>query len=628
MHKRLVLSALIFISFGLMACGASTTPTLNTVTLSIDDEDTSVPGSGNDGTISFITTTTTGTGDTSSGDTSSALAEIVLPEGGDGSAITVSGRIITISAGGTFVLRGTGADVQIVVAAPEDEFVTLILDGTDLSSSEGPVILGQSCEKLILHRREGSENSLTSVRGTACVVCDDDLTVNGAGSLRVSASVGHGLDTDDSLVIAGGTLILSAPMDALRANDSVSIVDASLTMTAGNDGIHAGNSETAGIFYMESGTLVIQAYGDGIDASGSLTILDGTIDIASGIGNANITLVSAKGLKAGETLQIGGGSLTIQAKDDAIHSDGSVLIAGGSMTLTTSDEGIRAMTSLFITGGDPITIVSAGDGLHSADTLTVSGGNLTISASDDAVHAETTLRLSGGSVNITKSYEGLEALDIIISGGVHHVVSSDDGLNAAGGNDASATYPWNGGMTESSNASITIEGGTLYVNAKGDGIDANGSITMTGGTVIVSGPTDNGNGPLDYNSGFNTKGGFLLAVGSSGMAQNIGTDSSQYGALIFLSASSTALIRIEDASGNEIATYQPPKAYTCVLISCPSLAKNGTYSLYSGGSVNSYSSLDSGFYTQASYTAGTLLKSFTVSTIATSVGSGGTTRPR
>ncbi len=548
MKRGLIFFTWVLLGLGLMACGSSATPTLNTVTLSIDPEDVSDPGSDPDGTISFVTTATSDPGSTD-------LAELIFPEESDRSAITVSGRTITISAGGTFVLCGTCADVQIIVAAPEDAFVTLIFDGIDLTSSEGPVILGQSCEKLILHRREGTDNSLTSpVGAVACVASDDDLTVNGAGTLRVKASAGHGLDTDDSLVLVGGTLIVSAPEDALRANDGLSVFGAGLTLTSGNDGIHVGNSETAGIFFMESGILVIQAYGDGIDASGSLTVLDGTIDIASGIGNPNITLVSAKGLKAGETLQIGGGSMTIQAKDDAIHSDGSVLIAGGSMSLTTSDEGIRATTSLFVTGGDPITIVSLGDGLHSADTLTVSGGNLTISASDDAVHAETTLRLSGGSVNITKSYEGLEALDIIISGGVHHVVSSDDGLNAAGGNDASATYPWGGGMMESSNASIIIEGGTLYVNAKGDGIDANGSITMTGGTVIVSGPTDNGNGPMDYNSGFQMKGGFLLAVGSSGMAQNIGSNSTQYGALIFLSASSTAILRNEDDSENENET--------------------------------------------------------------------------
>jgi formylmethanofuran dehydrogenase subunit C len=73
---------------------------------------------------------------------------------------------------------------------------------------------------------------------------------------------------------------------------------------------------------------------------------------------------------------------------------------------------------------------------------------------------------------------------------------------------------------------LTINGGTLVVNASGDGLDSNGSIEMNDGTVVVNGPTDSMNGTLDYDSTFNMNGGTLIGVGSSGMAMSPSSTSS------------------------------------------------------------------------------------------------------
>jgi hypothetical protein len=50
--------------------------------------------------------------------------------------------------------------------------------------------------------------------------------------------------------------------------------------------------------------------------------------------------------------------------------------------------------------------------------------------------------------------------------------------------------------------------------------------------VIVNGPTNDGNGALDYMGTFTIDGGFLVAVGSSGMAMTPTTDSAQYSVLV------------------------------------------------------------------------------------------------
>ncbi len=43
-----------------------------------------------------------------------------------------------------------------------------------------------------------------------------------------------------------------------------------------------------------------------------------------------------------------------------------------------------------------------------------------------------------------------------------------------------------------------VRGGTLWVDASGDGLDSNGGLYVTGGTVTVCGPTSGGDGALDY----------------------------------------------------------------------------------------------------------------------------------
>ena len=60
---------------------------------------------------------------------------------------------------------------------------------------------------------------------------------------------------------------------------------------------------------------------------------------------------SCKGLKAGKALVISGGSITIDAQDDALHTDGDMTISGGECILSTGDDGAHAALSLTVLGG-------------------------------------------------------------------------------------------------------------------------------------------------------------------------------------------------------------------------------------------------------------------------------------
>ena len=58
-------------------------------------------------------------------------------------------------------------------------------------------------------------------------------------------------------------------------------------------------------------------------------------------------------------------------------------------------------------------------------------------------------------------------------------------------------------------AYIHIAGGVLHIDASGDGVDSNGDITVSGGETYLSGPTNGGNGTLDYSGSAAVTGGIL-----------------------------------------------------------------------------------------------------------------------
>ncbi len=133
--------------------------------------------------------------------------------------------------------------------------------------------------------------------------------------------------------------------------------------------------------------------------------------------------------------------------------------------------------------------------------------------------------------------------------------------------------PGPGGITPTGNYWLYINGGYMAVNAAGDGIDVNGSIVMTGGDVIVNGPTNNGNGAMDYDGSFKITGGLLVAAGSSGMAQAPGNTSTQNSLLVNLNTAQAtgSLFHIQTAAGKGILTFAPSKTYQSVAFSSPEL---------------------------------------------------------
>jgi hypothetical protein len=234
---------------------------------------------------------------------------------------------------------------------------------------------------------------------------------------------------------------------------------------------------------------------------------------------------------------------------------------------------------------------SADDAVHSNGGVHLASGDVSIATGDDAVHADTQLYIDGGTLDVTASYEGLESAAITIADGDITLVSSDDGINAAqkttteGTSDETAEESGQGGGTQGGDFSLAISGGTVVVNADGDGLDSNGTATISGGVVVVSGPTNSGNGALDVDGTFDISGGVLIAAGTSGMAVAPSTDSAQgwIAATLTSAVDVGEVVQVVDADGVVVATFEASKSFDSLVYSSMGITTGNTYSIEIGG---------------------------------------------
>lgn len=286
----------------------------------------------------------------------------------------------------------------------------------------------------------------------------------------------------------------------------------------------------------------------------------------------------------------GKGALAVHAKyKDGITSKDDLTIVEGDITVEAADDGIVGKDSVTIKDAS-LTVNASGDSIKSSNTtdntkgyVIVDGGILSLISGDDGIHSETSLVVNGGTVDVKESAEGLEGLNIVVNDGTISLVSSDDGFNVSGGVDTNSTDSPTGhgrGMDSVIDGTLMINGGDVTINAEGDGLDSNGNIQMTGGNVTVLGPTNGGNGALDYNGTFEISGGVLLAYGSAGMDQAPSEDSTiSFLATDVSNFSSGSKMTIKNSDGDSIGTYTLEKQGSYIVFASSKLTKGDTYTL-------------------------------------------------
>ena len=485
---------------------------------------------------------------------------------GDGASISGNGAYVydgnvVIAEAGRYVLSGSLEDGSIIVDAHDSSKVWILLDGVEINCSDDACIQVDQADKVFLTLAEGSENTLIS--GSAysdtalsdgtdgAIFAHDDLTINGSGSLTVTAQYSHGISANDDLVITGGTITISAADDAIHVNDSIRIKDAAITVTAGDDGLLTTNEVENGYLYIESGTLDITASGDGIHTTGDVTVA--------------------------------GGETNISAGDDGIHSDASVFVQSGTILISDCYEGIEALI-IDVSGGD-VSINCEDDGFNAnggSSDMFGGGGQMGGGQNDGTfghggMHGSGTDEGTTGEMPTPPDRSGES-----MSGGMP---TGQETETASGSGQSSAD-------TEDVETYISISGGNIrIVNEVGqdaDGLDSNGDIKISGGTIYISLLGTGSNCAVDYASESGgvaeITGGTIIACGASSMAESFDSTSTQASILYNTSSVVEAgtTLTVTDADGSVLLSWEVPCSFSSALISCPQMEVGGTYTVTAG----------------------------------------------
>ena len=495
-----------------------------------------------------------------------------------------------IKASGNYVF--TGSTEYSIVLAKKDITVHIWLENATLDSvfadkkptSTVITLVGENTLTGV------SASANDSAKGTLYV--KNDLLINGNGSLTVaSGDDKNGVHCTGKLVIEDATLVVNSGKHGIRGNDAVVVKGATLDITCAKDGIQNDNEVdyedladdydvTFRYIYIEDADITIVSGDDGINAATLLYIKSGDINITTNGGApARITETSSdnadgKGLKAG--------SIQYAVSDDLLATE----LAKGNRVDTGEDdeEGVSIVElttldyyAIVIEDGN-ITINANDDAIHSDGNLFINGGTFNLTSGDDGIHAEEVLNVKAGTIVINNCYEGIEAAKLAIAGGNITVTAQDDGLNAADGTNAQMGYV-------NQNCYLIISGGVVRINAQGDGIDSNNAVYISGGEVYVDGPTNGGNSALDSEAGIVVDGGKLVAVSAVGMVEAPASGSAQR-VVVYTSTTTIAAntqIVVKDASGNTLSDFTTAKASQSVIASCSEFVANGTYTVYVNG---------------------------------------------
>lgn len=454
-----------------------------------------------------------------------------------GNGLSLKDDVVTISSPGTYIVEGESEEAKIIVNSEAKGEVKIVLKDVSLTSSKGPVIDVEEAEKTYVIVEEGISS----------------ITTTGQDDNEESAAI---LSHDDLVVTGNGRLNIISENDGIKANDSLFIQLVTLNITAGDDGIEVNDY---------------------------ITFESSVLDILTGEGASEVTNFTPEGgMNFNKDFPKENDEEMMPSQEDADLENNREMTPpdqdfSKEMPPINQDGEQRKPEGNFDQNGpqnDPMDFNEEieDDAIHSNGSITIESGTFNLKSGDDGIHADQTLTINSGSIDISMSYEGLEAKELIINDGDISVTSSDDGINTA---DSSFT----GNNMESDESMLTINGGNIIVNAKGDGIDMNGNGEMNDGSLTVYGPTSGGDGAIDYAGIFNVNGGTLLAGGSSTMAL-LPSDTSKVNSLMIDASNDT---QIQDEEGNVVFTYSSEKSYENLVIASSKLETRKTYTIIQDG---------------------------------------------
>ncbi len=462
--------------------------------------------------------------------------DLANPTAADG--VSVENGTITITSGGTYRLTGEYSG-QVKIEAAKTDTVRLVLDNAKITNSTGAAINVVSAAEAIIYTAAGTTNTVADEANYTATGDDDpdaaiystaNLTLTGEGSLSVEGAYEEGIHTTGGLVIASGTLEVNAANTGIKGKDYVDITGGIVNVTAAQDGIKSTNTDDESLGFTRL-------------SAGSVTVSAGD-----------------DGLKAPHTLEISGGTLNIEKSNEGIEAQ-YINILDGDVTVNSTDDGINA--SLKDSSSDTSSDTTSGTATTGQQTQQNQNGQVQQAPAGGGA-------APGGSQGSTGQNQNMPQ-------------PPADGAMPGGG----------GGTFEVVDAAINISGGTVTVNAEGDGIDSNGTATFSGGTVTVNGPAAGGNNALDSNGDLLLNGGTVTAGSTADMFEAPSSASTSGYLKITDSSALTqgSTVQVTDSSGTVVANYKiATSGVQLVLVSNKNIVKGQSYTVsVTSGSVDAAS---------------------------------------
>ena len=462
--------------------------------------------------------------------------DLANPAATDG--VSVENGTITITSGGTYRLTGEYSG-QVKIEAAKTDTVRLVLDNAKITNSTGAAINVVSAAEAIIYTAAGTTNTVADEANYTATGDDDpdaaiystaNLTLTGEGSLSVEGAYEEGIHTTGGLVIASGTLEVNAANTGIKGKDYVDITGGIVNVTAAQDGIKSTNTDD--------------------ESMGFTRLSAGSVTVSAG----------DDGLKAPHTLEISGGTLNIEKSNEGIEAQ-YINILDGDVTVNSTDDGINA--SLKDSSSDTSSDTTSGTATTGQQTQQNQNGQVQQAPAGGGA-------APGGSQGSTGQNQNMPQ-------------PPADGAMPGGG----------GGTFEVVDAAINISGGTVTVNAEGDGIDSNGTATFSGGTVTVNGPVAGGNNALDSNGDLLLNGG-TVTTGSTADMFEAPSSASTSGYLKITDSSALtqgSTVQVTDSSGTVVANYTiTTSGVQLVLVSNKNIVKGQSYTVsVTSGSVDAAS---------------------------------------
>ena len=462
--------------------------------------------------------------------------DLANPTATDG--VSVENGTITITSGGTYRLSGE-YNGQVKIEAGKSDTVRLVLDNAKITNSTGAAINVVSAAEAIIYTAAGTTNTVADEANYTATGDDDpdaaiystaNLTLTGEGSLSVEGAYEEGIHTTGGLVIASGTLEVNAANTGIKGKDYVDITGGIVNVTAAQDGIKSTNTDDESLGFTRL-------------SAGSVTVSAGD-----------------DGLKAPHTLEISGGTLSIEKSNEGIEAQ-YINILDGDVTVNSTDDGINA--SLKDSSSDTSSDTTSGTATTGQQTQQNQNGQVQQAPAGGGAAPGGSQGSTGQNQNMPQPPAG--------------------GAMPGGG----------GGTFEVVDAAINISGGTVTVNAEGDGIDSNGTATFSGGTVTVNGPAAGGNNALDSNGDLLLNGGTVTAGSTADMFEAPSSASTSGYLKITDSSALTqgSTVQVTDSSGTVVANYKiTTSGVQLVLVSNKNIVKGQSYTVsVTSGSVDAAS---------------------------------------